>query len=122
MMMAFWVALAGSGGAVARFVLDGAIRHRRSADFPWATMLINITGSLLLGVIVGLVLFHGAPGELQTIVGVGFCGGFTTFSTASVETIRLIQRRRYWAGAFNSIGTLLITVAAAAAGIAISVL
>ncbi|MDZ7881749.1 MAG: fluoride efflux transporter CrcB [Mycobacterium sp.] len=121
-MMAFWVACAGSAGAVARFVLDGAIRHRRNSDFPWATMSINIAGSLLLGFIAGLVLFHGAPREVQLIVGVGFCGGFTTFSTASVETIRLIQRRRYWAGALNSIGTLLITVAAAAAGMAMAVL
>jgi fluoride exporter len=121
-MMVVWVACAGSLGAVARFVIDGAIRHRRNTEFPWATVLINVTGSFLLGVIVGIVLFHGASREIQLIVGVGFCGGYTTFSTASVETIRLIQRRRYWAGLCNAIGTLLITVAAAAAGMAIAVL
>lgn len=120
--MALWVACAGSVGAVARFMLDGAIRHRRSTDFPWATVLINVTGSLLLGLIVGLVLFHGAPRELQLIVGMGFCGGYTTFSTASVETIRLMQRRRYWAGLSNAVGTLVVTVAAAAAGLAMAAL
>lgn len=121
-MTALWVACAGSLGAVSRFVVDGAIRHRRSTEFPWATVLINVTGSLLLGFIVGVVLFHGVSRELQLIAGVGFCGGYTTFSTASVETIRLMQRRRYWAGAFNAIGTLLITVAAAAAGMAVAAL
>ncbi|MDO3401912.1 fluoride efflux transporter CrcB [Mycolicibacterium neoaurum] len=121
-MMVFWVACAGSLGAVSRFVVDGAVRHRRSTEFPWATVLINVTGSLLLGFIVGMVLFHGVPRELQLIVGVGFCGGYTTFSTASVETIRLMQRGKHWAGALNAVGTLLITVAAAAAGMAVAAL
>jgi CrcB protein len=85
-------------------------------------VLINVTGSLLLGYIVGVVLFHGAPWEIQVIAGEGFCGGYTTFSTASVETIRLIQRRRYRAGLSNALGTLPSTVAAAAAGMAMAVL
>lgn len=96
--MVLWVGLAGSAGAVARFVLDGMIRSRRTSEFPWATIIVNVTGSLLLEFIAGLVLFHGAPGSVQTIVGVGFCGGYTTFSTASFETVRLIQRQRYRAG------------------------
>jgi len=89
-MMVVWVACAGSLGAVARFVVDGAIRHRRNTEFPWATVMINVTGSLILGFLVGVVLFHGAPREIQVIAGVGFCGGYTTFSTASMETIRLL--------------------------------
>lgn len=121
-MMVMWVAVAGSVGAVARFVVDGMIRRRRNTEFPWATVLINVTGSLLLGFIVGFVLFHGASREIQVIVGVGFSGGYTTFSTASVETIRLIQRRRFWSGLSNAIGTLLVTVAAAAAGMSMAVL
>lgn len=119
-MMALWVALAGSAGAVARFVLDGMIRSRRATEFPWGTMVINVTGSLLLGFVVGLVLFRGAPSEVQTIIGVGFCGGYTTFSTASVETIRLIQRRRYLAGVTNALATLVVTVAAGAVGLGLA--
>ncbi|MEU4711062.1 fluoride efflux transporter CrcB [Nocardia salmonicida] len=117
-MMVVWVGLAGSGGAVARFVLDGMIRSRRATEFPWATVLINVTGSLLLGALTGLVVFHGAPSSMQTIAGVGFCGGYTTFSTASYETVRLIQRQRLGAAAANAIGTLALTVVAGAAGLA----
>ncbi len=119
-MMVLWVALAGSAGAVARFVLDGMIRSRRASDVPWATIVINVTGSLLLGLVTGLVLFHGAPDSVQTIVGIGFCGGYTTFSTASVETVRLIQRRRYRAAAVNAFGTMALTVLAGAAGLAVA--
>ncbi|MGF0315018.1 fluoride efflux transporter CrcB [Nocardia fluminea] len=117
-MMVLWVGLAGSAGAVARFVLDGMIRSRRTSEFPWATVVVNVTGSLLLGFIAGLVLFHGTAGSVQTIVGVGFCGGYTTFSTASFETVRLIQRQRYRAAAANAFGTLALTVLAGAAGLA----
>ena len=59
-MIALWIALAGSFGAVARLVLDGMIRSRRSTEFPWATVVINVTGSLTLGLLTGVVLFHGA--------------------------------------------------------------
>lgn len=119
-MTFLWIAVAGSAGAVARFVVDGAIRRRVPGEFPWATVLINVTGSLLLGFVMGMVLFHAAPSEVELIIGIGFCGGYTTFSTASFETVRLIQRRRYLAGAANAVGTLLITVAAGAAGLALA--
>ncbi|PKV76680.1 CrcB protein [Nocardia fluminea] len=118
--MVLWVALAGSAGAVARFVLDGVIRSRCSSEFPWATVVINATGSLLLGVLAGLVLFRGSPGSVQAIVGIGFCGGYTTFSTASFEAVRLIQRQRYRAAAANAFGTLALTVLAGAAGLAVA--
>ncbi len=115
-MTTLWVALAGGGGAAARFLVDGAITSRRALRFPWATVLINVLGSLLLGFLTGLVLFRGAPSGLLTIAGVGFCGGFTTFSTASVETVRLFEARRYAAALGNLGGTLVITLAVAALG------
>ncbi|MGX4712299.1 CrcB family protein [Rhodococcus sp. DMF-1] len=121
-MITLWVALAGSGGAVTRFVLDGAIRARLASTFPWATVAINVTGSLLLGVLVGAVMFHDASASLVTITGVGFCGGYTTFSTASFETVRLIQQQRYAATLANALGTLGTTVAAGAAGLALAAL
>lgn len=116
-MIALWVALAGGGGAAARFVVDGAVTSRRALRLPWGTVAINVSGSLLLGFVVGLVLFRGAPSELETIVGIGFCGGYTTFSTASVETARLMQARRYIAGFTNAFGTLALTIAAGGAGL-----
>ena len=74
-MIAVWVALAGSAGAVMRFVVDSALRARSGSSLPWPTVLINVTGSLLLGILAGAVLFHDAPTAMLTIAGVGFCGG-----------------------------------------------
>ncbi|MGW5571095.1 fluoride efflux transporter CrcB [Nocardia thailandica] len=121
-MTALLVSVAGSLGALARFVVDGAIRTRRATEFPWATVVINVTGSLLLGFLTGLVLYQGAPHTLQVVAGIGFCGGYTTFSTASAETVRLIQRGRYRAAAVNALGTLALTLAAAGAGLALATL
>ena len=119
-MIAVWVALAGSAGAVMRFVVDSALRARSGSSLPWPTVLINVTGSLLLGILTGAVLFHDAPTAMLTIAGVGFCGGYTTFSTTSVDSVRLIVARRYAAAAVIAFGTLATTLVAAAAGLALT--
>lgn len=116
------VAVAGAVGALARFVLDGAVKTRSATVFPAATLLINVTGSLLLGVLTGLALFHGEPSAVKTIVGTGLCGGYTTFSTASFETIRLVQQRRGALAAVNAVGTLGLSVLAGAAGLGVTYL
>jgi CrcB protein len=110
--------LAGAIGALARFLLDSSIKRRWQTPFPWATVIINVTGSLLLGVLAGLVLFHAQPSAWQTVIGTGFCGGYTTFSTASFETVRLVQQDRRLLALFNAIGSLVLSVAACAAGLA----
>jgi len=114
------VALAGSLCAVVRFVVDSALRARSGSSLPWPTVLINVVGSLLLGLLTGAVLFHDAPAELLTVVGVGFCGGFTTFSTTSVDSVRLIVARRYGAACAIALGTLAITLVAVAAGLGLA--
>lgn len=119
-MISLWVSLAGGAGAIVRFALDGEIRARRTTALPWATIVINVTGSLLLGVLTGLVLFHGQAADLKIIAGTGFCGGYTTFSTASFETARLAQQQRYRAAAVNAFGSLLVCVAAAAIGLGVT--
>ncbi|ADG97327.1 Camphor resistance CrcB protein [Segniliparus rotundus DSM 44985] len=116
-MTALWVALAGSAGALARFALDGAIRSLRPSPLPWATMLINVTGSLLLGFLAGSVIAGTAPLAVYTVVGVGFCGGYTTFSTASFETVQLARGGRAWLGLANTAGTMAMTAGAAAIGL-----
>lgn len=109
--------LAGSLGSLARFVVDGEVRRRVPSSFPWATALINVTGSLLLGLVTGLVLGSGEPSVLRVVVGTGFCGGYTTFSTAVVETLRLAQRRAPGAALAYAAGTLVATTAAGALGL-----
>jgi CrcB protein len=110
------LALAGALGAVSRFVVDGVARERWGGA-PYGTLVVNVSGSLLLGVVTGLVLFQGAPDTLRTLVGVGFCGGYTTFSTASIETVRLVQERRPGTALLYATGTLGLTVLAGAAGL-----
>lgn len=112
--------LAGAGGALLRFVIDGAVKHRRTVSFPWATIVINVSGSLLLGFLAGLVMFDGAPNSLQQIVGTGFCGGYTTFSTASFETVRLAQQRHSLKALGNAVGSLVASVSACVAGLALA--
>jgi CrcB protein len=114
------VSAAGGIGAVARFVVDGSLSERRRTTFPLPTLLINVTGSLLLGVLAGLVLFHDAARSWQVVLGTGWCGGFTTFSTTSVASVRLAQTRRPALAAVNALGTLAVSVAAAGVGLAIT--
>lgn len=114
------VMLAGALGAVLRFVVDGAVKKRWSTTVPWATVAINVTGSFVIGVVAGAVLFHAVPVEYQTIIGTGFCGGYTTFSTASFETVRLGQGRRTVFALAYAAATLVGSVAACVAGLAIA--
>lgn len=120
-MTALLLALAGGLGAAARFVVDGLVRARTGDAFPWGTVLVNVAGSLLLGLLVGA---HAAgvlgPGALL-VAGTGFCGGFTTFSTAAVDTVRLAQDGRLRVAAAHAGGTLAVCVVAAAAGVALAV-
>ncbi|MFT4199937.1 fluoride efflux transporter FluC [Gordonia sp. (in: high G+C Gram-positive bacteria)] len=108
--------LAGGVGALSRYVVDAAVKARVSAQLPVATIGINIVGSALLGFITGLVLFAGSPSTLQLVAGTGFCGGFTTFSTASFETVALARRGETGLAAVNAVGTWLASVAACGAG------
>jgi CrcB protein len=121
-VIALWVAIAGGLGAGARFVVDGAVRRRWATAFPIGTLLINVSGSLLLGLMVGLVLVHGQSDNLRLIIGTGFCGGFTTFSTASVETVRLAQDRLIGQALLYALGTLVLAMLAGAAGLALAFL
>lgn len=109
------IAVAGALGATARYLLDTAI-SRRTPSLPAGTMIINITGSLLLGLLTGLAA-GVLPSLLQTAATAGFLGGYTTFSTACVETVRLLQERRRRAALASGLATLLLATVAAVAGI-----
>jgi CrcB protein len=114
---AIWVALAGGVGAIARYVADSLISARWPTLFPAGTLAVNASGSLILGVLVGLVIVHGAPADLRTVAGTGFCGGYTTFSAASVESLRLAQQRQWLEFLSYTIGSIVMTLLAAGAGL-----
>lgn len=111
------VCVAGAFGSVARFVVDGLIRSRVRMTYPLGTTVINVTGSFLLGLVTGLATQAVISEDWRMILGVGVMGGYTTFSTASIETIRLLQGRHNVAAAVNGIGMLAASVAAAALGL-----
>lgn len=110
------LAVAGGLGAATRFVVDGALRAVVPASLPWGTFVINVSGSLLLGALTALTVTAAAPEELRLVVGTGFLGGYTTFSTATIETVRLVQQRRWGAALGNGLGMLCAGVIAAAIG------
>lgn len=116
-MIVALVLVAGALGSIARFVVDSEVKSRFAPRFPWATVGINISGSFVLGVLAGAVLFASAAPDWQTVLGTGFCGGYTTFSTASVETVRLAQSGRHGAALGNLLGTLGASVGACALGL-----
>lgn len=111
--LALAVAVAGGVGAVARMVLDGVVSARSGIPYPVGTTVINVTGSFLLGVVTGLAV----PTGWALVVGTGLLGGYTTFSTASVETVRLAQQGRWRAAAVNAFGMLAAALLAAGLGI-----
>jgi CrcB protein len=111
------VAAAGGVGAAARLVIDGLVRSRIRSAFPAGTAIVNVTGSLLLGFITGLAVARALPAEWHAVLGSGFLGGYTTFSTASYETVRLIQNRRPGAALASSLGMLVGCGGAAAIGL-----
>ncbi|MFH5878242.1 fluoride efflux transporter CrcB [Arthrobacter sp. NA-172] len=116
------IALAGGAGAAARFVVDGVVRSWARTALPLGTIFINVSGSLLMGILAGLVMAHQAPESLQLIAGTGFLGGYTTFSTASLETVRLVQSGRIGLALLNGVGTMAACVGAAAAGVGLALL
>ncbi|WP_129658158.1 fluoride efflux transporter CrcB [Rothia uropygialis] len=116
------LSVAGGVGAALRLMLDGIIRSRSQGIMPWGTITINVTGSLLLGLLTGLATAHLMPEAWHLVVGSGFLGGYTTFSTASFETIRLLQERRWLIGLSNGLGTLICATSAAGLGLGVGTL
>ncbi|HEX3946577.1 MAG TPA: fluoride efflux transporter CrcB [Acidimicrobiales bacterium] len=120
MTLAVVVGLAGGVGAVLRYLVDGAVQDRVSGTFPCGTLTINVGGSLILGFLVGMVWYHGLAGDLRLVLGTGLCGGFTTWSTASWESVRLFQDRLYRLALVYTVGGLALALVAAAAGVTLA--
>lgn len=111
------VALAGGFGAVTRFLVDRQLAARVRVGIPLGTLAINVTGSFGLALVTGWWMFHGGDPTLRAAIGTGFLGGYTTFSTASVEGARLVLDGRGWATIFHAGGMVLAGVVAAFLGL-----
>ena len=121
-MTGLWIGIgaAGAAGAVARYVLDALISDRATRSFPWGTFVINMTGSFLLGLLTGAALYHGFPATPKIILGTGFCGAYTTFSTWTFESIRLVEEGSTAEAFLNAGLSLVIGLCAAGAGLALA--
>jgi fluoride exporter len=118
--IAVGLVLGGAIGAPARYLLDGFVQDHTEGAFPWGTLVINISGSLLLGLITGAALYHAFPNTPKIWLGTGFCGSYTTFSTFTFETVRLLEEGAVADAVRNASFSLLVGAAAAAAGLAIA--
>lgn len=119
LQLALAVGLAGALGAVARYLIDGAVQDRTSGFFPFGTMTVNVIGSLILGVLAGLALHHADSTSAAAVLGTGFCGALTTWSTASWETIRLIEEGAGATAVRYTMANLLASLTAGGLGLAI---
>ena len=115
------VALAGALGAPARFLVERAISARRGRRFPWGTLVVNVTGSFALGFVTGLALYHGLATTPKTVIGTGFIGAYTTFSTYAYETVDVAKRASSRLAGSYAIVSIAAGVAAATLGLVLAV-
>jgi fluoride exporter len=118
-MLIALLVLGGAIGAPTRYVLDGYVQSRVGGVFPWGTFAINVTGSFLLGVITGAVLYHGLADVPKVALGTGFCGAYTTFSTFSYETVRLLEEGSVLEAGLNIGASVAVGLVAAGLGLAL---
>lgn len=115
-MIGLLTAVAGGLGGLARFLVDTGVNRRRRSAMPWGTLVVNASACLLLGLLTGVGLAHGSGGWL-TVAGVGFAGGYSTFSTAFVEAARLLLQGRRTLAATQALGMAVLCVALSFVGL-----
>lgn len=118
-MMLLLVAVGGAAGSVLRYLLGGAIQRGSGSGFPVGTLFVNVAGCFLAGMLVRHFVSIEASPELRVALLVGFCGGFTTFSAFSVETVGLIQTAQYARAASYSLLSFVLSLGATFAGVAV---
>jgi fluoride exporter len=105
-------------GAPARYLTDRAIRARFGSAFPWGTLVVNVAGSLVLGALVGATTRQHVPAEVVAVLGTGFCGALTTYSTFGHDTLRLAEDGSGGRALLNVLANVAVGAAAAAGGFA----
>ena len=111
--IAVGVAVAGGLGAALRYLVDFGVSRALRGRFPWGLLVVNLSGSFAIGLLTGLAWAH----PIAVIATTGFLGGYTTFSSASLDTAALLAERRFVAAVTNGLGVLLLAVGLAVAGI-----
>jgi fluoride exporter len=118
-MLTLLVSLAAGVGAVLRYVVDSVVAHRTRGPFPLGTFIVNVTGSFVLGLVVGLSTQHGLGDQTAVVLGIGLTGGYTTMSTWAWESLALVEEGAVGVAAWNVVASVAAGLAAAAAGLAV---
>jgi CrcB protein len=116
-----WVAIGAVAGASARYFLSGFVARQYSTNFPLGTLIINVTGSLILG----FFLVYSTERALldprwRLLIAIGFCGSYTTFSSYAFESFALMEQGQWWPMLLNVAGSNLLCLAAVLAGAALA--
>jgi fluoride exporter len=114
------VGLGAAVGAPLRYLTDRFIQARHDSIFPWGTLSVNVAGSFILGVLVGMAMAGRLDSAIVTVLGPGFCGALTTYSTFGYETLRLAEDGSHFLAGVNIAISLLAGLGAAFVGVAIT--
>ncbi len=113
------IGIAGALGALARYGIDGVVSRRLPASFPWGTFVVNVSGALVLGFLLTLMTEHLTTAPwLRSALAIGFLGAYTTFSTLSYETYRLLEGGALGLAAANVLGSAAAGLVAVYLGVA----
>lgn len=107
-------------GAPLRYLTDRSVQRRHDSLFPWGTFTVNVCGCLILGLVTGAVIEGAASSHVQLLLGTGFCGALTTYSTFSYETLRLVENRARFFAAANAVASVAAGLGAAFTGTALA--
>jgi CrcB protein len=118
-MTTLLVMIGGALGAFARYTVGGWVQNRFGPAFPWATLFVNITAAFLLGVIVSVTEKSPSKVNSRAFLGIGFCGGYSTFSAFSYETMRQVQEGKLALATASSAANVVLTVFAVFVGVAV---
>ena len=111
------IGIGGFAGAIARYLVDGAVVERTGGGFPWGTLVINLSGSFLLGLLFALTTERALlPAEIRGPLMIGFLGAYTTFSTFMLESWRLVETGAWAAALANLGGSVALGLVAVVAG------
>ena len=124
MSLWIWLAVAavGAAGSVLRYVVDSAVGSRAFSAFPFGTLTVNLSGSLLYGAITGLGLYHAFPATPKLLLGAAACGAYTTFSTFALESVLLVREGERLDAALNLVANVVGGCLAASVGLALAAL
>lgn len=114
------VGVGGALGSIARYLSAAAVTRWLPSAFPWGTFGVNVVGSLAIGLVIGLSQRHGWSDPWRIFLATGFCGGFTTFSSFSLENVQLMRQGDYGVFAAYASASLVLCLLATAAGLFLS--